>query len=108
MHEHECDLLEDTMYLQLVSLWFEFSNGIAVFDTNSPAHLLWEKKVWEALLAAVPLEHKCMQTVLLAREIRHMIKWDRDSIHNVNTHFGKMNETCKLWATWTPSLLTMS
>jgi hypothetical protein len=47
-----------------------------------------------------------MQTVLLAREMARMMKWDGDSKHTVNSHFfcirycsnkhtsfGKVNET---------------
>jgi hypothetical protein len=34
-----------------------------------------------------------MQTVLLAREMARMMKWDGDSKHAVNIHFGKVNET---------------
>ena len=34
-----------------------------------------------------------MQTVLFAREIGSMMKWDGDSKRAVNTHFGKVNET---------------
>jgi hypothetical protein len=36
-----------------------------------------------------------MQTVLLAREMARMMKWDGDSKHAVNIHFGKVNETCQ-------------
>ena len=34
-----------------------------------------------------------MQTVLLAREMTRMMKWDGNSKQSVNTHFGKVNET---------------
>jgi hypothetical protein len=57
-YEHERDLLEDTVYRRLVSLWSEFSDAYAVFDQYGPAHLLCAQKVWEALLAAFPLKHK--------------------------------------------------
>jgi hypothetical protein len=33
-----------------------------------------------------------MQTVLLAREIRHLMAWDGDSKNAVNTHFGKVSD----------------
>jgi hypothetical protein len=48
--------------------------------------------VWEALLAAFPLMHKRMQTVLLAREIGRLMAWDGDSKNAVNTHFGKVGD----------------
>jgi hypothetical protein len=93
LHEHERDLLEDTMYQRLVALWSGFSVTITVFDANTAAQQLCEQKVWEALLAAFPLEHKRMQTVLLAREMASMMKLDGYSKHVVNIHFGKVNET---------------
>ena len=88
VYEHERDLLEDTVYRSLVSLRSEFSDAYAVFDQHGPAQLLCDKQVWEALLATFPLKHKRMQTVLLAREIGHLVAWDGDSKNAVNTHFG--------------------
>jgi hypothetical protein len=46
----------------------------------------------EALLAAFPLKHKRMQTVLLASEIGRLMAWDGNSKNAVNTHFGKVGE----------------
>ena len=40
VYEHERDLLEDTLYQCLVSLWSEFSVAYAVFDQHGPAQLL--------------------------------------------------------------------
>jgi len=34
------------------------------------------QKVWEVLLTDFQLDHKHMQTVLLAREIARMMRWD--------------------------------
>ena len=48
--------------------------------------------MWEALLTAFPLDHKRMQTVLLAREIAGMIRWDGDSKSSVNHHFASVTE----------------
>jgi hypothetical protein len=93
LHEHERDLLEDTMYRRLADLWSEFSDAISVFDANTAAQQQGAIKVWEALLAAFPLKHKRMQTALLACEMARMMKWDGDSKHAVNIHFGKVNET---------------
>jgi hypothetical protein len=44
---------------------------------------------------AFPLKHKCMQTVLLAREIGRLMAWDGDSKNAVNTHFGKVGKIRK-------------
>ncbi len=52
VYEHERELLEDTVYRRLVSLWFEFSDAYAVFDQHGSAHLFCAQQVWEALLAA--------------------------------------------------------
>ena len=50
------------------------------------------QKVWEALLTAFPLDHKRMQTVLLAREIARMMRLDGDSKGAVNRHFASVTE----------------
>ena len=50
-----------------------------VFDTHCFAQQMCAQKVWEALLTVFPLDHKRMQTVLLAREIASMMRWDGDS-----------------------------
>ena len=74
VYEHERDLLEDTVYRRLVSLWSEFSDAYAVFDQHGPAQLLCAQQVWEALLTAFPLKHKRMQTVL---PVRSDASWPR-------------------------------
>jgi hypothetical protein len=63
-----------------------------VFDTHGSAQLLCAQQVWESLLTAFPLDHKRMQTVLLAREIARMIHWDGDSKGVVNRHFASVTE----------------
>jgi hypothetical protein len=93
LHEHERDLIEDTMYQCLAVLWSEFSDTITVFDVHTVAQQLCAQKVWEALLEAFPLKHKRMQTFLLARVMARMMKWDSYSKQGVNIHFGKANET---------------
>jgi hypothetical protein len=37
-----------------------------------------------------------MQTVLLAPEMAHMMKWDGNSKHAVNIHLGKKMKLAKL------------
>jgi hypothetical protein len=89
VYEHERDLLEDTVP---PCLWSEFSDAYAVFDQHGPAQLLCAQQVWEALLAAFPLKHKRMQTILLARKIGRLMAWDGDSKNAVNTNFGKVGD----------------
>jgi hypothetical protein len=36
VHEHERDLLEDTVYRCIQALWSDFSDAYAVFDENGP------------------------------------------------------------------------
>jgi hypothetical protein len=64
-----------------------------VFDTHDPSQQLCAQKVWEALLPAFSLDHKSMQTVLLAHEIARMMRWDGDSKGAVNRHFASITET---------------
>jgi hypothetical protein len=45
VYEHERDLLEDTVYRRLMSLWSEFSDAYAVFDRHGPAQLLCAQQV---------------------------------------------------------------
>ena len=70
VYEYERDLLEDTVYCRLVSLWSEFSDAFAVFYQHGPAQLL------------------CAQQ----GEIGRLMAWDGDSKNAVNTHFGKVGD----------------
>ena len=47
VHEHERDLLEDTVYRRIQALWSEFSDAYAVFDDTGPTQPLCAQKVWE-------------------------------------------------------------
>jgi hypothetical protein len=98
VHENERDLLEDTVYRRLASLWSEFSDAYAVFDAHGPDQLLCAQKVLEALLDAFPLKHKRMQTVLLDREIGRLMTWDGDSNLAVNEHFKKVGNNRKAFS----------
>jgi hypothetical protein len=73
LYEHDRDTLEDILYRRLQDLWAPLTDAMKVFDTHGSAQQLCVQKVWEALLTAFPLDHKRMQTVLLAREIVRMI-----------------------------------
>jgi hypothetical protein len=88
LYEHDRDTLEDILYRSLQDLWAPLTNAMKVFDTHGSAHQLCTQKVWEALLTTFPLDHKRMQTVLLARKIARMIRWDGDSKGDVNRHFA--------------------
>ena len=92
MYEQDRDTLEDILYRRLQDLWAPLTDAIKVFDTHGPAQPMCAQKVWEALLAAFPLNNKRMQTVLLAREIARMMRWDGDSKSAVNRHFASVTE----------------
>ena len=84
VHEHERDLLEDTVYRRIQALWSDFSDTYSVFDENGPTQQFCAQKVWEALLNVFPLQHKRMQTVLLAREIGNLVVWNGASKRDIN------------------------
>lgn len=92
MYERDRDTIEDVLYRRLQDLWSPFTDALQVFAANSSAQPLCAQTVWEALLTKFPLEHKRMQTVMLAREIARMMKWDGDSKADVNHHFASVNE----------------
>ena len=92
LYEHDSDTLEDILYHLLQDLWAPLTDAMKVFDTHGSAQQLCAQKVWEALLTAFPLDHKRMQTVLLAREIARMMHWDGDSKGAVNKHFASVTE----------------
>ena len=58
--------LEDILYRRLQDLWAPLTDSMKVFNENGGAQPLCAQKVWEALLTAFPLDHKHMQTALLA------------------------------------------
>ncbi len=92
MYEHDSYTLEDILYHRLQDLWAQLTDDMKVFDTHRSAQQLCVQKVWEALLTVFPLDHKCMQTVLIAREIARMMHWDDDSKVDVNRHFASVTK----------------
>ena len=60
--------------------------------SNTASQPLCAQKVWEALLTAFPLDHKCMQAALLARELVRMMRWDADNTRAINLHFSSITE----------------
>jgi hypothetical protein len=93
VHEHESNLLEDTVYRRIKALWSDFSDTYAVFDENDPTQLFCTQKVWEALLDVFPLHRKQMQTILLAREIGNLVAWNGASKRDINNLFKSLNVT---------------
>ena len=88
MYDHDRDTLEDILYHRLQDLWVPLTDSMKMFAANSAAQPLCAQKVWEALLTAFPLDHKRMQTALLARELARIMRWDGDSKRAVNLHFA--------------------
>ena len=68
-YETDRDTLEDVLYRRLESLWAPFTDALKVFQKHNASQPRCAQKVWEALLTAFPLDHKRMQTSLLAREL---------------------------------------
>ena len=66
MYAHDRDTLEDILYRRLQDLWAPLTDSMQVFDAHVASQTLCAQKVWEALLTAFPLDHKHMQTALLA------------------------------------------
>jgi hypothetical protein len=92
LYEHDSDTLEDILYSCLQDLWVPLTDTMKVFDTHGSVQQLCAQKVWETLLTFFPLDHERMQTVLLAREIARMIRWDGDSKGAVNRHFASVTD----------------
>jgi hypothetical protein len=89
LHEHERDLLEDTMCRRLADLWSEFSDAISVFDANTAAQQLCALKVWEALPAAFPFKHKDDDGLLI---VLAETKISSRSIYPLGTFHQKENQ----------------
>jgi len=92
MYDTDRDTLEDVLYHRLQMLWDPFTDALKVFQKHTASQPRCAQKVWEALLAAFPLDHKSMQTSLLARELARMMRWDGDTQRAVNLHFNSIVE----------------
>jgi hypothetical protein len=73
-------------------LWDPFTDALKVFQKHNASQPRCAQKVWEALLTAFPLDHKRMQTALLARELARMMRWDGDTTRAINLHFNSIAE----------------
>ena len=91
-YETDRDTLEDVLYRRLQMLWDPFTDALKVFQKHTASQPRCAQKVWEALLTAFPLDHKSMQTSLLARELARMMRWDGDTPRAVNLHFNSIVE----------------
>jgi hypothetical protein len=91
-YETDRDTLEDVLYRRLEILWAPFTDALKVFQRCNASQPLCAQKVWEALLTAFPLDHKRMQTALLARELARMMRWDGDNTRAINLHFSSITE----------------
>jgi hypothetical protein len=91
-YETDRDTLEDVLYRCLESLWAPFTDALKVFQTHNASQPRCAQKVWEALLTGFPLDHKRMQTALLARELARMMRWDGDTTRAINLHFSSITE----------------
>ncbi len=91
-YETDHDTLEDVLYRRLESLWAPFTDALRVFQKHNASQPRCAQKVWEALLTAFPLDHKRMQTALLARELARMMRWDGDTTRAINLHFSSITE----------------
>jgi hypothetical protein len=91
-YETDRDTLEDVLYRRLESLWAPFTDALKVFQKHNASQSRCAQKVWEALLTDFPLDHKRMQTALLARELARMIQWDGDTTRAINLHFSSITE----------------
>ena len=92
MYAHDRDTLEYILYRRLQDLWAPLTDSMKVFNENGATQPLCAQKVWEALLTAFPLDHKRMQTALLARELARMMRWDGDTKRAINLHFASVTE----------------
>ena len=93
LYAHDHDVIEDLLYCRLKILWSDCTDAIAIFSHHRVQEEFCAQKVWEALLTAFPLNHKRMQTVLLAREFSRLMAWDGHSKADVDRHFGDVSDT---------------
>ena len=80
------------MYRSHRSTQHPHPDALKVFQKHNASQPRCAQKVWEALLTAFPLDHKRMQTALLARELARMMRWDGDTTRAINLHFSSITE----------------
>jgi hypothetical protein len=93
LYANDRGVIEDLLYRRLKFLWSGCTDDIAIFSHHRAQEEFCAQKVWEALLTAFPLNHKRMQTVLLAREFSLLMAWDGHSKADVDRHFRDVSDT---------------
>jgi len=93
LYANDRDVIEDLLYCRLRTLWSGCTDAIAILSQHCVQEEFCAQKVWDALLTAFPLNHKRMQTVLLAREFSRLMAWDGHSKADVDRHFGDVSDT---------------
>jgi hypothetical protein len=68
LYANDRDVIEDLLCRRLKTLWSTCTDAIAIFSQHRAGEEFCAQNEWDALLTAFPLNHKRMQTVLLARE----------------------------------------
>jgi hypothetical protein len=96
VYAHDRDVIEDLLYHPLKTLWSGCTDAIAIFSHHGAGEELCAQKVWDDFLTAFPLNHKRMQTVLLAREFSSLMTWDGHSKVDVDCHFGDVSDTLQM------------
>ena len=96
LYANDRDVLETLLYRRLQTLWHDCTDALAVFTKHRANTEFCGQKVWEALLAAFPLDHQRMQTVLLATEFGNLMAWDGCSKADVDRHFSNVSDTLEM------------
>jgi hypothetical protein len=96
LYAHDRDVLETLLYRRLQTLWHDCTDALAVFAKHRADTELCGQKVWEALLTAFPLDHKRMQTVLLATEFGNLMAWAGRTKADVDRHFSNITDTLEM------------
>ncbi len=91
LYANDRDVLETLLYRRLKTLWHDCTYALAIFSKHRAGTELCGQKVWEALLTAFPLNHKRMQTVLLAKEFSSLMAWDGQP--TVASRLGRFSRT---------------
>jgi len=96
LYANDSDVLETLLYRCLQTLCHACTDDLAIFSKHRASTELCGQQVWEALLGAFPLNHKRMQTVLLAREFTSLMAWDGHSKADVDRHFSNVRDTLEM------------
>ena len=93
LYANDRDVIEDLLYRRLRTLWSGCTDAIAIFSQHIAPEEFCAQKVWDSLLTVFPLNHKRMQTVLLAREFSRLMAWDGHSKADVDRHFSDVSDS---------------